>query len=285
MLRGLADGSVDVIPDHAPHHYDEKQVGSTRALRHHRPRDRPVALLRSARAPRDRVAVQVDRAAGREPARILGVPGSLSAGAPADITISRRPAGDGVGSPWSKSRNTPFDGWQHRNGVAATIVDGRTVYPERRIHEFEYEGQRDKQGELRAGQRSPALRRVDDQRPFRLARAPAASISMPINSSVSSTIWRFAQDLIDVLPGTLLERVEMVAGRDRRRPVRTIAGLLDSQRSLTHPPCLFAPLNCDRQAGSRCAASPSGDSGQAGTASRRREEYRRHVRALRVAGR
>ena len=27
-----------------------------------------------------------------------------------------------------------------------------------------------------------------------------------------STIWRFAQDLIDLLPGDLLERVEMVAG-------------------------------------------------------------------------
>ena len=27
MLQGLADGSVDVIAtDHAPHHYDEKQV-------------------------------------------------------------------------------------------------------------------------------------------------------------------------------------------------------------------------------------------------------------------
>jgi dihydroorotase len=28
----------------------------------------------------------------------------------------------------SKSKNTPFDGWQLRGGVAATIVGGRTVY-------------------------------------------------------------------------------------------------------------------------------------------------------------
>jgi len=28
----------------------------------------------------------------------------------------------------SKSRNTPFDGWALRGGVAATIVGGRTVY-------------------------------------------------------------------------------------------------------------------------------------------------------------
>jgi dihydroorotase len=28
----------------------------------------------------------------------------------------------------SKSRNTPFDGWKLRGGVAATIVGGRPVY-------------------------------------------------------------------------------------------------------------------------------------------------------------
>jgi dihydroorotase len=28
----------------------------------------------------------------------------------------------------SKSRNTPFDGWVLRGGVAATIVGGRVVY-------------------------------------------------------------------------------------------------------------------------------------------------------------
>jgi dihydroorotase len=28
----------------------------------------------------------------------------------------------------SRSRNTPFDGWRLRGGVAATIVNGRTVY-------------------------------------------------------------------------------------------------------------------------------------------------------------
>ena len=33
----------------------------------------------------------------------------------------------------SKSKNTPFDGWQLRGGVAATIVGGRTiVYAERK---------------------------------------------------------------------------------------------------------------------------------------------------------
>jgi orotate phosphoribosyltransferase len=62
-----------------------------------------------------------------------------------------------------------------------------------------------------------------------------------------STIWRFAQDLIDLLPGDLLQRVEVVAGPVTGGALlaHTIAGLLDSRRSLTHPPCLFAPFNYD----------------------------------------
>ena len=28
----------------------------------------------------------------------------------------------------SRSKNTPFDGWELRGGVAATIIHGRTVY-------------------------------------------------------------------------------------------------------------------------------------------------------------
>ena len=54
-----------------------------------------------------------------------------------------------------------------------------------------------------------------------------------------STIWRFAQDLIDLLPGELVQRTEVVAGPVTGGALlaHTIAGLLDSRRSLTHPPC------------------------------------------------
>ena len=59
-----------------------------------------------------------------------------------------------------------------------------------------------------------------------------------------STIWRLAQDLIDVLPGDLLERTEVVAGPATGGALlaHTIAGLLDGRRALTHPPCSFAPF-------------------------------------------
>ena len=60
-----------------------------------------------------------------------------------------------------------------------------------------------------------------------------------------STIWRFAQDLIDLLPSELVQRTEIVAGPAIGGALlaHTIAGLLDSRRSLTHSPCLFAPFS------------------------------------------
>ena len=62
-----------------------------------------------------------------------------------------------------------------------------------------------------------------------------------------STIWRFAQDLLDLLPGELIQRIEVVAGPATGGALlaHTVAGLLDSRRSLTHPPCLFAPFAQD----------------------------------------
>ena len=59
-----------------------------------------------------------------------------------------------------------------------------------------------------------------------------------------STIWRFAQDLLDELPGELLERTEVVAGPVMGGALlaHTLAGLLDGRRALTHPPCSFAPF-------------------------------------------
>ncbi|MBI3492556.1 MAG: hypothetical protein HY047_12375 [Acidobacteria bacterium] len=66
-----------------------------------------------------------------------------------------------------------------------------------------------------------------------------------------STIWRFAQDLIDVMPSELVQRTEVVAGPATGGALlaHTIAGLLDSRRSLTHPPCSFAPFNNDAGGG------------------------------------
>jgi dihydroorotase len=133
MLAGIADGTVDVIAtDHAPHHYDEKNVEFDRA---------PFGIIGLETA----VSLSLDRLVHAgvirlprlvelmsvNPARILRVPGgSLTAGAPADITILAPdlPVVVDVRTMRSRSKNTPFDGWRLRGGVAATIVAGRTTF-------------------------------------------------------------------------------------------------------------------------------------------------------------
>jgi len=59
-----------------------------------------------------------------------------------------------------------------------------------------------------------------------------------------STIWRLAQDLLDVVPEDVTSPADVVAGPAIGGALlaHTIAGLLDSRRSLSHPPSCFAPF-------------------------------------------
>ena len=63
-----------------------------------------------------------------------------------------------------------------------------------------------------------------------------------------STIWRFAQDLLDVMPDSLARETQVVAGPVMGGALlaHTIAGLLDGRRALDHPPCSFAPFTEDQ---------------------------------------
>ena len=63
-----------------------------------------------------------------------------------------------------------------------------------------------------------------------------------------SLIWRLAQDAIDILPEPIVSATEVVAGPVMGGALfaHTLAGLLDSRRSLSHPPCSFAPLSLDQ---------------------------------------
>jgi dihydroorotase len=133
MLAGITDGTVDAIAtDHAPHHYDEKKVEFDRA---------PFGIVGLETA----VSLALDRLvhAGRvrlprlvelmsmNPARILKVNGgTLSEGAPADITILAPDLRVRIEASnlRSRSKNTPFDGWELRGGVAATLVGGRPLF-------------------------------------------------------------------------------------------------------------------------------------------------------------
>ena len=66
-----------------------------------------------------------------------------------------------------------------------------------------------------------------------------------------STIWRFAQDLLDVLPASIVDATEVVAGPVTGGALlaHTIAGLLDSRRPITRAPTQFAPFTLDAECG------------------------------------
>ena len=84
-----------------------------------------------------------------------------------------------------------------------------------------------------------------------------------------STIWRLAQDLLDILPGDLVEGTEVVAGPVMGGALlaHTMAGLLDGRRALTHPASSFAPFTYG---------------GPTGTEFVLRDFYARHVAGKRV---
>src|SRR5262249_15476509 len=132
VIEGLRDGTIDVIAtDHAPHHRDEKEVefesakngiiGLETAL------CLAVRLTQTAGLSIDTIV----RALSAGPAAILSVAGGrLSPGSAADITIfdPRRSWHVDPDHLHSKSRNTPFAGWQMDGRVVSTFVGGRLVW-------------------------------------------------------------------------------------------------------------------------------------------------------------
>ncbi len=136
LVAGVAEGVVDaIVTDHAPHAAHEKTVEFDRA---------PFGIIGletalglavtrlhlGAGVPLARVVALFST----NPAQIIGLEGrgTLAPGAVADITIfdpKKRWKYD-VSQSRSKSRNTPFDGWQLTGKVVVTIVGGRIVFRE-----------------------------------------------------------------------------------------------------------------------------------------------------------
>ncbi|MDH3206799.1 MAG: dihydroorotase [Gemmatimonadota bacterium] len=133
VRAGLADGSLDTIAtDHAPHHYDEKEaafadapngiVGLETAL--------GVILTRVVKEGVIDLPTMVDRMSCA-PARAFRLPGgTLAVGSPADVTVfdpNERWTVDATKFR-SKSRNTPFGGWELEGRPRLTVVGGRVVF-------------------------------------------------------------------------------------------------------------------------------------------------------------
>jgi len=133
MLEGIADGTVDAIAtDHAPHHADEKMVEFDRAPFGITGLETAVPLVFDRLVHAGRISLKrAIELLSTNPARVLNLPGgSLAAGAPADVVVidpDRRVTID-AGRHVSKSKNTPFHGWELRGAVAYTLVGGRIVH-------------------------------------------------------------------------------------------------------------------------------------------------------------
>ncbi len=134
MIAALADGTVDAIAtDHAPHAAHEKVVEFERAMFGITGLETALALAitklhREHRIPLTRIVELFTSG----PARVINLKGrgSLARGNHADVTIfdPKKRWTFEVGKSKSKSRNSPFDGWQLTGKVFATIVAGRIVY-------------------------------------------------------------------------------------------------------------------------------------------------------------
>ncbi|MBM4184531.1 MAG: dihydroorotase [Gemmatimonadetes bacterium] len=133
VRAGLADGTLDsVATDHAPHHYDEKEAAFAEA---------PNGIVGLETA----LGIMLTRVVGEgvidlptlvermscAPARAFNLPGgTLAEGSPADVTVFD-PKETWVVDPrafLSKSRNTPFTGWELTGRPKLTVVAGRIVF-------------------------------------------------------------------------------------------------------------------------------------------------------------
>jgi dihydroorotase len=134
MIAGLQDGTIDCIAtDHAPHAYHEKEqefdrapfgiIGLETAL--------PLAITvlhKHFEMPLPRIVQLMST----NPARLFQLMhrGTLAVGAHADVVVFdpkmtwKYEAADG----YSKSKNTPFDGWDLTGKIIATIVGGKPIY-------------------------------------------------------------------------------------------------------------------------------------------------------------
>jgi len=135
LRAALADGTIEAIAtDHAPHHVDEKDCEFDRAANGVVGLETALGLgLRLVTEGVLELPILIARMSVG-PARLLGLDaGTLKAGTAGDLAIvdPERRWKVAARSFRSKSRNTPFDGWDLQGRVVATFVGGALVHEDR----------------------------------------------------------------------------------------------------------------------------------------------------------
>jgi dihydroorotase len=134
LTEGVADGTITLLgSDHAPHAFFEKEVEFDRAPFGILGLETELALFLTILVHRTK-AIDLNRLITMytvNPANLVRLPkGTLGPGADADVTLID------PGLEWtfrnqdsfSRSRNTPFDGWELKGRAVRTIVSGKTVW-------------------------------------------------------------------------------------------------------------------------------------------------------------
>jgi dihydroorotase len=133
ILKGLVDGTIDILcSDHAPHCDYEKEVefdyapfGITGLET-----ELALSLMQLVHTKRISLADMIAKFTVN-PARLLNLQkGTLSVGADADVTVFD-PEQEWIFNredSASKSKNSPFFGWQLKGKTVATIVGGKIVF-------------------------------------------------------------------------------------------------------------------------------------------------------------
>lgn len=133
VIAGLCDGTLDVIAtDHAPHHYDEKEQAFDDAPNGIVGLETALGLVYTHLVGKGVLDVPtlVERMSVA-PARAFGLAGgTLRGSAPGDVTLIDPDARWTVAASsfLSKSRNTPFEGWELVGRAVMTVVGGRVVW-------------------------------------------------------------------------------------------------------------------------------------------------------------
>lgn len=135
IIEGLKDGTIDLIAtDHAPHHEDEKDVEFSLASNGMIGFETAFQLSYTYLVEAGHLSLSdLARLMSQAPSNIFRLGrGSFDSGAAADVTVidlTRQVTVDRFKSV-SKSKNSPFHGYELKSDVVLTLVNGKVAYRE-----------------------------------------------------------------------------------------------------------------------------------------------------------